>query len=192
MILKKENFILLTITILIIFFIPLLFTVCLQYKISLKGFSPLDSTNTFGDYLNKNSWIFSLLNLSRELPYYTVTPSFEGVEPAVIFSSKETGEVIQTIPYDSLTCLGEKLDTANETQVSNLSSINWSDCKFVKDFGWGKAMTDKYKPKLDISIGWIGLFVIYFAILTLWNGFLILLIGSFKEINKIIKKMIKT
>ena len=171
-----------TTTVVVIGILPFISTLYIKHTISLYNFSPLDvSRDTLKNHLREHSWIFSLLNLAKDIPYYKVSANLEGVDPAIQQVSSE-GKIIQSVPYDSLSCLndGRLYDVA---KITELDEKDWTGCSYIKYLGWGLAKTSNTRPKIDLTLGWESLSIVFFTIFVLWNSFLLLVFQSVKTIG---------
>jgi|GEM_PF-5972820 len=190
-IIVNEKFIFFVASIIIIIIIPIIIVWCIPSYFVIAKIDPTKSQD-LRKSLDERAWIFSVLNIGRSFPYYDVSVNFDGIDPAVIQSVKVNGQekIVNTIPYDSLTCMANKLSTLSDDKVvEKMSSISWSECKFKKDFRWGYASSDKMVPRIDIRINWYGIVIIFFASLILWCGFLSLIISTFTKIYDIFNKI---
>lgn len=176
-------------SILVMFCIPLILTLFFTSYMSLNGYSPTEATSEeIKNHYNDRAWAFSILNLGKEIPYYTISPNFENAGFAATVESSIFGRRISKInfSYDELTCITNKFGDLNQEKLFALKDIAWSDCKFKKNFEWGITTTDA-KPVMDINISNIGFIIIYFGIFIVTNGFFILCLESFLILRRLFR-----
>lgn len=165
--------------------VPFVLTLLINQYISYKNLSPVDEdSHALENHLSQKTWIFTLLKLGGELPFYKIEPNFEKIGPAMTQTAKIGNKeiIINTVPYDSLSCLSEKIKNTNQ---KDLNSIKWTDCKFKKDFPWGYATGDD-PVRINISLGPLGFIIIYFVNFTLIAGFFLLILNLLKTFYEVI------
>lgn len=168
----------------VVVLVPLIFTISVIGYLRISKIDPFQS-ESLKESLDERAWLFSILNIGRDFPYYNVSPSFEDIDPAMTQTSnvKGTERIVNVVSYDSITCMSNKMVSLSEDQMKEkLSSIQWSDCKFKKDFPWGHVSSNETVPKLDISISWLGILIIFLASFIVWCGFVSLIISTFEKI----------
>ncbi len=167
----------------IVFIAPLIFTISVKKQVDLYGFSPTEeSSDRLEEHIKEHLWIFSMLNLAENLPYYQVTPNVDDVGPAIEYLSRD-GNVVGTVAFDSLSCLTEGIYDTEEALKINKN--DWVNCEYIKDFGGGFTSTGEPKPRVDITIGTMGFLLILFAFFVVWNSFVLLVAGSIKIVSSI-------
>lgn len=199
---RKFKIIILHISILIIIAAILFFvTMLITNTMRLNNISPTDmNSEKIEEYLNKNNWIFAILGLWPDGPYYKLKPNFKDTRAA-------WGEN-WSIPYNSLSCslnkpgqkesekIEIKLESVNQSELLKfIKDTDWNSCRFSRDFGPNtKAFTDKEAPRIDIATGSIGFLVIFTASSLFSGAFLGILftyISTYKQIFRFFKKIFK-
>ncbi|USN87580.1 MAG: hypothetical protein H6779_04195 [Candidatus Nomurabacteria bacterium] len=172
----------------IVFMVPIAFAYGLKKQVDIYGFSPIEeSGDVLIKHIKEHFWVFSILNIAEDFPYYKITPNVDSVSHAVEYLSLD-GEIVAYITFDSLSCLVN--DTYSAEELFGIGDdVDWTDCEYVKNFGFAQITTDEYKPKINITIGGLGFIIILFAFFVTWNSLILLAVGSLKAVKSIVNRV---